>query len=194
MSKKGSNSQGNPSNDERENNFTVQAMQQQFQRLGVVLEGVMERLERIERRNEEEPPTPRSYREEEYEEEEEYEDRPRQPRRRHGNRRRNQRVDGGFSNIKMKIPEFQGKSDPEVYLEWEKKVDLIFDCNNYSEDKKVKLAAIEFTEYAIVWWDQVVTNRRRYGERPISSWNEMKALMRKRFVPSHYFRDLYCKL
>lgn len=192
MSRKGSNSQGNPSNDERENDFTVQAMQQQFQRLGVVLEGVMERLERIERRDEEEPRTPRSYREEEYEGEEEYEDRP--PRRRHGNRRRNQRTDGGFSNIKMKIPEFQGKSDPEAYLEWEKKVDLIFDCNNYSEDKKVKLAAIEFTEYAIVWWDQVVTNRRRYGERPISSWNEMKALMRKRFVPSHYFRDLYCKL
>ncbi|KAJ9536631.1 hypothetical protein OSB04_un000180 [Centaurea solstitialis] len=183
----GSNSQGNPSNDERENDFTVQAMQQQFQRLGVVLEGVMERLER---RDEEEPRTPRSYQEEEYEGEEEYEDRPRQPRR----RRRNQRADGGFSNIKMKIPEFQGKSDPEAYLEWEKKVDLIFDCNNYSEDKKVKLAAIEFTEYAIVWWDQVVTNRRRYGERPISSWNEMKALMRKRFVPSHYFRDLYCKL
>ncbi|KAJ9536634.1 hypothetical protein OSB04_un000183, partial [Centaurea solstitialis] len=190
MSRKGSNSQGNPSNDERENDFTVQAMQQQFQRLGVVLEGVMERLERIERRDEEEPRTPRSYQEEEYEGEEEYEDRPRQPRR----RRRNQRADGGFSNIKMKIPEFQGKSDPEAYLEWEKKVDLIFDCNNYSEDKKVKLAAIEFTEYAIVWWDQVVTNRRRYGERPISSWNEMKALMRKRFVPSHYFRDLYCKL
>ncbi|KAJ9536656.1 hypothetical protein OSB04_un000129 [Centaurea solstitialis] len=182
MSRKGSNSQGNPSNDERENDFTVQAMQQQFQRLGVVLEGVMERLERIERRDEEEPRTPRSYQEEEYEGEEEYEDRPRQPRR----RRRNQRADGGFSNIKMKIPEFQGKSDPEAYLEWEKKVDLIFDCNNYSEDKKVKLAAIEFTEYAIVWWDQVVTNRRRYGERPISSWNEMKALMRK--------RDLYCKL
>ncbi|KAJ9536534.1 hypothetical protein OSB04_un000286 [Centaurea solstitialis] len=153
-------------------------------------EGVMERLERIERRDEEEPRTPRTYQEEEYEGEEEYEDRPRQPRR----RRRNQRADGGFSNIKMKIPEFQGKSDPEAYLEWEKKVDLIFDCNNYSEDKKVKLAAIEFTEYAIVWWDQVVTNRRRYGERPISSWNEMKALMRKRFVPSHYFRDLYCKL
>jgi hypothetical protein len=37
----------------------------------------------------------------------------------------------------MKIPSFQGKNDPEAYLEWEKKVELIFECHNYSEEKKV---------------------------------------------------------
>ena len=40
----------------------------------------------------------------------------------------------------MKIPSFQGRNDPEAYLEWEKKIELIFDCHNYSKDKKVKLA------------------------------------------------------
>jgi hypothetical protein len=59
------------------------------------------------------------------------------------------------------IPSFQGKNDPEAYLEWEKKVELIFECHNYSEEKKVKLAVIEFTDYAIIWWDQLVMNRRR---------------------------------
>ena len=43
----------------------------------------------------------------------------------------------------MKIPSFQGKNDPEVYLNWEKKVEFIFECHNYSEEKKVKLAVIE---------------------------------------------------
>ncbi|PSS08357.1 Myosin heavy chain, fast skeletal muscle like, partial [Actinidia chinensis var. chinensis] len=62
-------------------------------------------------------------------------------------------VDHNLGSIKMKIPVFQEKSDPEAYLEWEKKMELIFDCHNYSELKKVKLAAIEFTDYAIVWWD-----------------------------------------
>ena len=53
----------------------------------------------------------------------------------------------------MKIPSFQGKNDLEVYLERVKKVEFIFECHNYFEEKKVKLAVIEFTNYAIIWWD-----------------------------------------
>ena len=39
-----------------------------------------------------------------------------------------------------------------------------------------------------------MTNRRRDGERPVETWEEMKAVMRKRFVPRHYYRDLHNKL
>ena len=69
----------------------------------------------------------------------------------------------------MKIPSFQGKNDLELYLEWERKVDHVFECHNYFKEKKIKLAAVEFSDYASVWWDQLVSNRRRYGERPIST-------------------------
>ena len=103
-------------------------------------------------------------------------------------------VDRDLETIKMKIPSFQGRTDPEAYLEWEKKIELIFECHNYSEEKKVKLAVIEFTDYAIIWWDQLVTNRRRNYERSVETLGELKALMRRRFVPSHYYRDLYQKL
>jgi len=96
--------------------------------------------------------------------------------------------------IKLKIPSFQGKNDPEAYLEWEKKVDWIFDCHNYSEAKKVKLVVIKFMDYALIWWDQNVISRKRSGERPVASWEEMKVFMRRRFVPNHYYRDLYLKL
>ena len=58
------------------------------------------------------------------------------------------RLDGNLGNIKMKIPAFQGRGDPEAYVEWERKMEMIFDCHNYSEAKKVKLAAIEFTDFA----------------------------------------------
>jgi hypothetical protein len=40
---------------------------------------------------------------------------------------------------------FEGKNSPEMYLEWEKKMDWILDCNNYLEAKKVKVVVIEFT-------------------------------------------------
>jgi hypothetical protein len=83
-------------------------------------------------------------------------------------------------SIKIKIPSFQGRNDPKLYLEWEKKIELTFACYNYSEEKKMKLV--------------VVTNRRRNHERPIATWGELKAILRWRFVPSHYYRDLYHKL
>jgi hypothetical protein len=104
------------------------------------------------------------------------------------------RRDNDLGNIKIKIPSFQGKNDPEAYLEWETKMEMVFDCHNYSEIKKVKLAAVEFTDYAIVWWDQLLINRRRNRESPVDTWEEMKMLMRRRFVPSHYYRGLYQKL
>jgi hypothetical protein len=102
--------------------------------------------------------------------------------------------DNDLGNIKIKIPSFQGKNDPEAYLEWETKMEMVFDCHNYSEIKKVKLVAIEFTDYAIVWWDQLLINRRRNREPPMDTWEEMKMLMRKHFVSSHYYRGLYQKL
>ncbi|KAJ4708850.1 Transposon Ty3-I Gag-Pol polyprotein [Melia azedarach] len=102
--------------------------------------------------------------------------------------------DSNLGSIKMKIPTFQGKNDPELYLEWERNVEHVFDCHNYSEENKVKLAAVEFIDYASIWWDQLVINRRRNGEKPIRSWEEMKLIMRKRFIPNHYYRDLYRKL
>lgn len=56
-----------------------------------------------------------------------------------------------MSNIKMTISSFKGMSDQEAYLEWEKKIELIFDCHNYLEDKNIKIAELEFTNYAITW-------------------------------------------
>ncbi|KAH9734747.1 Endonuclease [Citrus sinensis] len=62
------------------------------------------------------------------------------------------RIDRDLRSIKLKIPSFQGKNDPEAYLE------------------------------------------RRNRERPINTWEEMKAIMRRRFVPSHYYRELHQRL
>ncbi|XP_065866582.1 uncharacterized protein [Euphorbia lathyris] len=102
--------------------------------------------------------------------------------------------DRGLGNVKLKIPSFNGKDDPESYLEWEKRIELLFDCHNYSEEKKVRAAVIEFTDYALVWWDQLVTSRFRSREPQIDTWGEMKAVMRKRFVPNDYYDGLYRKL
>ena len=86
-----------------------------------------------------------------------------------------------------------GKTDPYAYLEWEKRVDLLFDCHNFSEDKKVKLAVAQFTDYAIVWWDQLAVARRRHLEPQIETWYELKSLMSIRFIPKYYYREVHQK-
>ena len=36
--------------------------------------------------------------------------------------------------------------------------------------------------------------RVHYGERPITTWEEMKTIMRRQFIPSYYHRELHNKL
>ena len=66
--------------------------------------------------------------------------------------------------------------------------------HNYSEAKKLAMAALEFDGYALIWWEQVQNQREEYGEPPIATWAAMKQEMRARFVPLHYKRDLFDKL
>ena len=94
-------------------------------------------------------------------------------------------LDRNLGNIKLKIPAFKGKTDLEAYLDWEKKVEMIFNIHRYSEEKKVKLAVVEFTDYVMVWWERLVVERRRNRERLVSTWVELKTIMKKRYVPKH---------
>jgi len=102
-------------------------------------------------------------------------------------------IDRNLGSIKLKILAFKGKTDPEAYLDWEKKVEMIFDIHRYSEEKKVKLVVVEFTDYAMVWWERLVVERRN-RERPVSTWDELKTIMKKRYAPKHYYRELFNRL
>ncbi|KAE8654634.1 hypothetical protein F3Y22_tig00117048pilonHSYRG01214 [Hibiscus syriacus] len=64
--------------------------------------------------------------------------------------------------------------------------------DNFSNVKKnkVRLSAMEFVDYALVWWDQLVSSRRRNGECPITMWEEMKAIMRKSKSVEDYFKEM----
>ena len=111
--------------------------------------------------------------------------------RRHNHR---QPAADNLGNLQLRIPPFHGKNDPDAYLEWEKKIELVFNCQQFTEGRKLRLATTEFSGYAINWWEHIATTRRRNGEPQIASWFEMKTVMKKRFVLTHYGRDLHQKL
>ncbi|RDX96727.1 hypothetical protein CR513_20577, partial [Mucuna pruriens] len=72
--------------------------------------------------------------------------------------------------MKMKGEE-EAKQDVTI-TRWERKVEHVFYCHNYSEEKK----DIEM------------------DKRPIHMWEDMKSVMRRRFISNHYHRDLCRKL
>jgi hypothetical protein len=99
-----------------------------------------------------------------------------------------------FGKLKFTMPKFDGRSDPEDYFTWELKVEKIFRLHNYSEEKKLAMATLEFEGYAVIWWEQLLRGREEDGEDPIVTWQEMKREMRIRFVSKHYRHDLFDKL
>jgi hypothetical protein len=49
------------------------------------------------------------------------------------------------------------------------KVDKIFGIHNYSEEKKMALAALEFDDYALIWWEQLLSDREYVGQGDVRS-------------------------
>ena len=82
--------------------------------------------------------------------------------------------DDNMNSIRVNVPKFYGTSDPEAYLSWALKVDKIFRVHNYSQEKMVATASLEFEDYALLWWDQVQVHRVSNNVRQITTWREMK--------------------
>jgi len=59
---------------------------------------------------------------------------------------------------------------------------------------RVNLASVEFSNYALTWWNQIQENQLVLRHDHINTWDEMKRVMRRRFVPSSYQRDLRNRL
>jgi hypothetical protein len=112
---------------------------------------------------------------------------------RRGKARRVPRRSGNdsFSKIKFKIPSFSGKYDPAAYLDWELEVEQKFSCHDIAANSQVKAAISEFTEFALIWWREYKT---KHPTTVPTTWDELKAAMRHRFVPSYYARDLLNKM
>ena len=66
--------------------------------------------------------------------------------------------------------------------------------HNLSDQRHVNLTLVEFSGCALTWWNQIQENQLMLGREHINTWEEMKQVMRRRFVPSSYQRDLCNRL
>jgi hypothetical protein len=68
-------------------------------------------------------------------------------------------------------------------LEWEEQFNQIFRVHDLSYRRRVNLASVEFSGYALTWWNQIQEIQLVMGRAHIDTWVEMKQVMRRRFVP-----------
>ena len=94
----------------------------------------------------------------------------------------------------MDIPEFEGKLDPDEFLDWLQTVERVFDFKDIPDEKKVKLVALKLRRYASTWWANIVAKRAKKGKSKIRSWRKMKSKLKEKFLPSHYLQENYTKL
>ncbi|VFQ90313.1 unnamed protein product [Cuscuta campestris] len=98
------------------------------------------------------------------------------------------------SDFKVDILTFEGKNDPDEFLEWLETVERVFDFKDVSDEKKVKIVALKFRKYASTWWTNTCTKRRRNDKESVSTWAKMKSLLKKKFLPAEYVRENFAKL
>nr|GEW95804.1 reverse transcriptase domain-containing protein [Tanacetum cinerariifolium] len=83
-------------------------------------------------------------------------------------------------------PEFEGRLQPDDFLDWHQTVKRIFDLRDILDHLKVKLVAIKLKEYASLWWDHVQDKRYREGKHKVESWEKMKRLLKSKFLHVTY--------
>lgn len=93
--------------------------------------------------------------------------------------------------IRTEIPEFEGRLEPDDFLDWLLTVERIFDLRDIPDSLKVKLIAIKLKKSASSWWAHVHIQRHKVGKHKVDTWDKMKHLLKAKYLPVTYKQDSY---
>ncbi|GJX88021.1 RNA-directed DNA polymerase [Tanacetum coccineum] len=93
--------------------------------------------------------------------------------------------------LRTDIPEFEGRLQPDEFLDWLQTVERLFDIRDIPDRLKVKIVALKLKKSASLWWEHVQTQRYRAGKHKVESWDKMKKLLKAKFLPVTYKQDSY---
>ena len=96
-------------------------------------------------------------------------------------------------DVKVDIPEFEGKMQPEEFIDWLNTVERVFDYKDVPEDRKVKLVAIKLKKHASIWWEHLKKQRAREGKGRIETWEKMRKQLKRKYMPENYCQDSFLK-
>ncbi|KAI3740085.1 hypothetical protein L2E82_30503 [Cichorium intybus] len=86
------------------------------------------------------------------------------------NRRQPRRDLQGVDEFKVtKLPEFGGGTDPERYLDWERKIERMFEFKEVEYDKRCKYGILKLSAGASLWFEGLKAKRTHEGKDKITS-------------------------
>jgi len=192
-------------------------LQQQVTQITTVLEQLTHRLDAMDERRAREgrrspnrrrrgPPPEESLDESDREEEEDLEDEEhrefeaRRPRFQHyrGDPRNRGRRGTGYQpldeltkRMKVDVPDFHGKLEPNAFEDWLTAIEDYFDWFTVSEDRKVRYVRMKLKGHARAWWESVEAQLRRTRRPSISNWEEMKEQLKEKYLPIDYEQMMF---
>lgn len=93
-----------------------------------------------------------------------------------------------------KLPKLMGGTDAEYYLEWERKIDQVFECKDFDNEKCCKYTILKLSGGASLWYEALKAKRVRERKEKVASSVSLKKKLRKRCVPTHHRTTTYNKM
>ncbi|GKV43369.1 hypothetical protein SLEP1_g50669 [Rubroshorea leprosula] len=95
--------------------------------------------------------------------------------------------------IKIDIPDFEGRFQPDEFIDWLHTVERVFELKDILDDKRVKLITIKLKKHASIWWENLKRSREREGCNKIRTWEKMHRELTRKFLPDRYYQDNFVK-
>ncbi|KAL0854022.1 hypothetical protein Bca101_059174 [Brassica carinata] len=95
-----------------------------------------------------------------------------------------------WSLLKQEDYYFAGRSGPDEYFEWEHKMNEFFNSCGCPDFEKVYIAADQLINQAQLLWSQSTVKKIHCRYSRETTWDEMKNLMRKQYIPRDQYREI----
>ena len=96
-----------------------------------------------------------------------------------------------INQVNVSIPPFNGRFKPALYIEREYEINARFASHNFDERRKVKSTVSTFSSFALVWWSEYCRLNPNFIP---TTWDDLKLVMRDRFIDVYYNRGMIKKL
>ena len=74
-----------------------------------------------------------------------------------------------FNDFKVDIPEFEGRLQPDEFVDWLQTVERVFEFKDVPDEQKVKIVTIKLKKHASIWWENLKKKRAREGRSKIKT-------------------------